>query len=82
MIQFLISSVIPEIMAEIDLTDDHHSEEDDDDVWGMKEDVFSDATIEQAMMESSNDINEEKSGEEKIPRKRRNECDKRLDEKY
>ena len=65
-------------MADIDLMDDHHSE-DDNDIWAMKDDVPSDATIEQAVMESSNDINEEKSGEEKIPRKRKNECDKLLD---
>ena len=51
-----------DIMAEIDLMDDHHSE-DDNNVWDMKDDVPSDATIKQAVMESSNDINEEKSGD-------------------
>ena len=45
----------------------------------MKSDVFSDATIEQAMLESTSDIDGEKSGEEKLPRKRKNECDKLLD---
>ena len=63
-------------MAEIDLTDDH---EDDDDVWGMKSDVFSDATIEQLGWKVPVILMEKNLVRRKYQEKGKNECDKLLD---
>ncbi len=71
MVPFLISPVIPDIMAEVYLTDDN---EDDDDVWDAENDALSDATVQRAMFDSTTgDIDEGKTDEGKTDERKTDE---------